>query len=334
LVLFDGEVLVAGLGSAGERHVRNLLAEGQTNVTVLRRAEKPTRTLEQESFRTITSAEEAIARKPTAIIIATPSALHVPLLAQAVDAGIPVMVEVPLASSPDGLQAVADQATATGVPVLIAHNLRFHPCLQQVRESVQRGDVGDVLYSQAQFGEFLPSSHTWEDYRTRYEARADLGGGAIYTSLHELDHAVWLFGKADSVTSVTRTRWLDVDVEDTAILIIEHASGVLSQITLDFVQRPYRRWLQVVGSEGTLEWEFLSNEVRRFTTKGPAWEKAFSAPGYDAGDTYVDELRHLARVVRREEAPVVDLAHAMHVLAVAIAAHESSATGSRVPVDP
>lgn len=324
-MIFDGEVLVAGLGSVGERHVRNLLAEGQTNVTVLRRAEGPARTLEPGSFRTITSADEAFARKPTAVIIATPSAMHVPLLAQAIDAGIPAMVEVPLASSLDGLPEAMKQAHANDVPVLIAHNLRFHPCLQQVRESVQRGDVGDVLYSQAQFGEFLPGSHTWEDYRGRYEARADLGGGAIYTSLHELDHVVWLFGDAEAVNCVTRTRSLDVDVEDTAMLIIEHKSGVLSQITLDFVQRPYRRWLQVIGSEGTLEWEFLSNEVRRFTTKGPGWETAFSVPGYDAGDSYLDELRHFARVVRREEAPVVDLAHALHVLAIAYAAHQSAA---------
>jgi len=333
-VLFNGEVLVAGLGSIGERHVGNLQALGQTNVTVLRRAERPVRTLEAGSFRTVTSADEAFARTPSAVIIATPSATHIPLLTRAIDAGIPAMVEVPAATSIDSLGDVAARAHANDVPVLVAHNLRFHPCLQQVRESVQRGDVGDVLYSQAQFGEFLPGSHTWEDYRTRYEARADLGGGAIYTSLHELDHAVWLFGKADAVIGVTRTRSLDVDVEDTAMLIIEHASGVLSQITLDFVQRPYRRWLQVVGSEGTLEWEFLSNEVRRFTTKNHSWEKVFSAPGYDAGDTYVDELRHFARVVRGEEAPVVDVSHALHVLAVAYAAHQSSATGRKISVHP
>jgi predicted dehydrogenase len=118
------------------------------------------------------------------------------------------------------------------------------------------------------------------------------------------------------------------------MLIIDHASGVLSQVTLDFVQRPYRRWLQVVGSEGTLEWEFLSNEVRRFTSNAPAWEQAFSAAGYDAGDSYVDELQHFARVVRREEAPAIDLAHAMHVLAVGIAAHESSASGQRIAITP
>jgi predicted dehydrogenase len=331
-VIFDGEVLVAGLGSIGERHVRNLLDLGQTDITVLRRADTLPRTLEAGAFRTVTDADTAFARGPSAVIIATPSALHLPLLARAIEAGVPSMVEVPLASSLDGLSDAAAQATAQNLPVLVGHNLRFHPCLQHVRESVVRGDIGDVLYSQAQFGEFLPPSHPWEDYRGRYEGRKDLGGGAIFTSIHEVDHAVWLFGDVEAVTSVTRTRVLDIDVEDTAMMLIEHSSGVLSQITLDFVQRPYRRWLQVVGSKGTLEWEFLSNKVRRYTERGPEWEKAFSAQDYDVGQSYVDELEHFARVVRREELPSVDLTHAMHVLSVGLAAHESSATGRRVTI--
>ena len=331
-MIFDGEVLVAGLGSIGERHVRNLLGLGQTDVTVLRRADTLPRTLDAGTFRTVTDAGAAFARGPSAVIIATPSALHVPLLQRAIEAGVPAMVEVPLASSLGGLSQAAAQATAQNLPVLVGHNLRFHPCLQHVRESVVRGDIGDVLYSQAQFGEFLPHSHPWEDYRERYEGRKDLGGGVIFTSIHEIDHAVWLFGDAEAVTSVTRTRTLDIDVEDTAMMLVEHSGGVLSQITLDFVQRPYRRWLQIVGSKGTLEWEFLSNEVRRYTERGPEWETAFSARGYDAGQSYVDELEHFAHVVRREEVPAVDLAHAMHVLSVGLAAHESAATGQRIPI--
>ncbi len=333
-MLFDGEVLVVGLGSIGERHVRNLLAAGQKDVTVLRRSDVPSRTLEPGSFRTITDINEALDRELSAVIIATPSSLHVPLLLRVIEAGIPAMVEVPLASAMDGLPDVAAQAAAKDVPVLIAHNLRFHPCLQEMREMVERGDVGDGLYSQAQFGEFLPGSHTWEDYRDRYEARNDLGGGAIFTSLHELDNAVWLFGPVDAVTCVARTRTLDIDVEDTAMMVLEHQSGVLSQITLDFVQRPYRRWLQIVGSNGTLEWEFLSNEVRRFTDAKVGWEVTFGADGYNAAQSYVDELAHFARVVRRVEAPMTDLAQAMHVLSVGIAAHKSSAMGQRITIMP
>ena len=243
------------------------------------------------------------------------------------------MVEVPLASSLDGIAELTGLATQNDIPVLIAHNLRFHPCLVEIRNAVERGDIGSPLYSQAQFGEYLPAGHTWEDYRGRYEARRDLGGGAIFTSIHEIDHAAWLFGDVASVMCTTSTRTLDIDAEDTAMLILEHQSGVLSQVTLDFVQRSYRRWLQIVGSEGTLEWEFHSNRINTNTASGDGWTEHYSAGDYNAGQSYIDELEHFARVIRYEEAPVVDLKHASHVLKVAVAAHESAASGHRIAIN-
>jgi predicted dehydrogenase len=331
-VKIAGEVLVAGLGSIGERHVRNLLAAEHREIAVLRRSEQPARTIEPGSFQTITDVDQAFAREPAALIIATPSSMHLPLLQRAIDAGIPTMVEVPLASSLDGLADLTATARTNDVPVLIAHNLRFHPCLIALRESVNNGDLGKPLYSMAQFGEYLPAGHTWEDYRGRYEARRDLGGGAIFTSIHEVDHAVWLFGPVSAVTATTSTRVLDVDVEDTAMMILEHESGVLSQITLDFVQRSYRRWLQVVGSDGTSEWEFNSNRINTNTAETGAWVESYSAGDYNAGQSYVDELEHFARVIRHEEQPIVDLEQARHVLKIGVAAHESAATGRRISI--
>lgn len=330
---FAGEVLVAGLGSIGERHVRNLLALGHTDISVLRRSIAPPRTLEPDAFTTITDVDQALERQPAALIIATPSAMHLPLLDRAVQLGIPTMVEVPFATTLEGLPQIADSAASSATPILIAHNLRFHPCLIAMHDMVARGDLGQALYSQAQFGEYIPGGHLWEDYRGRYEARKDLGGGAIFTSIHEIDHAVWLFGKVALVTARTRTLSLDVDVEDVAMMILEHRAGAVSLITLDFVQRPYRRWLQVVGSEGTAEWEFNSNKIMTSTGSTDGWRPTFESTAYDAGQSYLDELEHFARVARREEAPIVGIDHATHVTRVGIAAHESSLTGNRIHIN-
>lgn len=328
----NGEVLVAGLGSIGERHVRNLLTLGHRDISVLRRSDRPARTLDASSYTTLADTDVAFARKPVAIIIATPTALHMPLLQQAVAEGIPSMVEVPLAASLDGLAELANSARVSDTPVLIAHNLRFNPCLNWIREALKANQVGTPIYSQAQFGEYLPSGHDWEDFRDRYEARSDLGGGVILTSIHEIDHAVWLFGPVGTVTCVAKSTTLGLDVEDTAMLVLEHESGPLSQITLDFVQQPYRRWLQVVGSESTIEWELKANLVRRYDPIQGAWEQVFASPHYSGDQSYLDELEHFARVITHEETPTVGLAEATHVLAVALAAKESAATGKRTNV--
>ena len=331
--MIDGEVLVAGLGSIGERHVRNLLALGQRDISVLRRSSQPPRTLRGDEYRTVTDVDQAFERRPAAVIVATPTALHTDILARAIEAGAAVLVEVPLSHSLERLEKIQQRAGETGSEVLLGCNLRFHPALQAIREAVLRGDIGDLLYSRAQFGEYLPACHPWEDYRMRYEARADLGGGAILTSIHEIDHAFWLFGAVKAVTCVARRRALEGDVEDLAIMVLEHENAVLSEIELDFVQRTYRRSLQIVGSEGTIEWELLDNRVRIFTTKQNAWDDLLVLSNYDINQTYLDELQHFARVIQQAEEPLVDMTAGIHVLRVGLAALQSSASARRVEIE-
>jgi predicted dehydrogenase len=328
--MFEGEVLVVGLGSIGERHVRNLHALGQRDITVLRRASTPPRTLDGTEYQTITDVDEAFTRRPIAVIIAAPTALHAEFLERAIELGAAVLVEVPLAHALTDLQRLAQRATETGARILIGHNLRFHPSLRSIRAAVRAGAVGQPLYSRAQFGEYLPDCHPWQDYRDRYEARADLGGGVILTSIHEIDNAFWLFGPVEAVTCVARRRELNVDVEDVAMIVLEHTSEVLSAITLDFVQRTYRRNLQIAGREGTIEWDFLDDHVKVFTSKSGDWTELFRLEDYDVNETYLDELRHFARVASAVEEPLTNLDAGIHVLRVALDALESSTLRCRV----
>jgi len=330
--MIEGEVLVVGLGSIGERHVRNLLRLGQQEISVLRRSQAPPRTLKGDEYRTLTEIDLAFERQPVAVIIATPTALHSPFLQRAIEIGASVLVEVPLAHSLQGLETIEKRARETGSAILMGHNLRFHPGLRAIRESVLRGDIGEPLFSRARFGEYLPDCHPWEDYRGRYEARSDLGGGVVLTSIHEIDNAFWLFGPVKGVTSVVRSRALDVNVEDVAMMVLEHESGVRSEVTLDFVQRIYRRNLEIVGSEGTIEWEWLGDRVKIFTSNDNSWTDLVVLDDYDINDTYMDELRHLARVTESLEKPLIDLTAGLHVLGVGLAALRSSVEECRIDV--
>jgi predicted dehydrogenase len=337
--MIDGEVLVVGLGSIGERHVRNLVAAGHDSITVLRRHESKPRTLEGTEFRTLTNIDDAFDRNPSAVLVCLPNSMHIESLSRAVDLGATVLVEVPLAHQLDDLAQIEARQEDTGAKVLIGHNLRFHPALRAIKDCVDTGRIGQVLFSRAQFGEFLPANHEWEDYRMRYEARADLGGGAILTSIHEIDHAIWLFGPAIAVTCVARTRELDVEVEDIAMMIIEHESGALSEIELDFIQRTYTRSLQVSGSSGSVEWHLRDDRVRLCEAESGEWTDLFRfEEPYDLAAvinrTYVDELEHLGQVARGETAPCNDLKTGVHVLSVALAALRSSKEERRVELTP
>lgn len=330
--MFDGEVLIVGLGSIGERHVRNLLELGHEDITVLRRAPESPRTLDGDEYETVTDADEAFGSSPAAVIVATPTALHDEPLRRGIQAGADVLVEVPLSADLEGVGEIRRTARDTGSQVLLGHNLRFHPALERIRKAVQDGTVGEPLFLRSQFGEYLPGLHTWEDYQDRYEARSDLGGGAVRTSIHEIDNAYWLLGPVEAATCVARTLELDVDVEDVAMMALEHESGQLSEIELDFLQRTYRRNLQVAGTSGTIEWELLGDRVRCFDADEEEWRDLLVLEDYDINETYLDELRHFNKVVEDGVQPRTDLDDAIHVLRAGLAALRASKEERRVPL--
>mgnify|MGYP006093169201 CR=1 FL=1 len=322
--LIKKNVLVIGLGSIGERHVRNLKKLGCKSIFVLRRKNNKPRTIDLSDYRFVSTLDESLDHNIDAAIIANPSSHHTELLEKLVLNKIPVLLEVPISDKLDRLQKISENAKKNFVPILVGHNIKFHPSLKKIFELIECGELCDVSYSRSQFGEYLPDCHPWGDYKTRYEARADLGGGVILTSIHEIDHAIWLLGEVKSVTCIMKTLNLDIDVEDTAMIILEHKSGALSEITLDFIQRVYTRNLQICAGNGTIEWALKNNNLKFFNATTKKWKNLISDEFYDFNETYIEELLHFSDIIYKKDEPITSLDHSIHVLNVALSAKKSS----------
>lgn len=322
--LINKNVLVIGLGSIGERHVRNLKQLGCNSIYVLRRTNTKPRTISFDDYNCVFSMNEAISHKIDAAIIASPSNNHTEHLNYLVNKRIPVLIEVPISNKIDLLKKINDHALINKVPILVGHNIKYHPSLKKIYDLVKTNKIGKVHYSRSQFGEYLPDCHPWQDFKKRYEARRDLGGGVILTSIHEIDHAIWLQGKVESVTCISRTLKFDIDVEDTAIIVMEHEGGSLSEVSLDFIQRVYSRSLQICASEGSLEWKLKTNNLKLYDTETKRWNILINDEDYDFNKTYIDELINFSEIIFDGSKPVTDLRHSIHVLNVALSAVKSS----------
>jgi predicted dehydrogenase len=165
----------------------------------------------------------------------------------------------------------------------------------------------------------LPNWHPWEDYRTTYAARPDLGGGVVLTLCHPLDYLRMLLGEAEVAWSLTSNRGLGLPVEDTAEIGLRFANGAVGSVHLDYVQRPPGHWLEIVGTEGTVRWDNADGAVKVFRASQNVWE-AYPAPvGFERNTMFLDQMRHFIGVVRGEEAPVCSLEDGVAALKLALA---------------
>jgi len=331
--------LIAGLGSIGRRHFRNLIALGENDIVFLRTRKSTLTDDELVGYPVETDIHDALKKhKPDAIIVANPTALHLDIAIPAAEAGCHILLEKPISNSLDRTEALQQAAQKSGSKILVGFQFRYHPTLNKARELIQSNAPGKILTVHAHWGEYLPQWHPWEDYRQSYAARDDLGGGVIRTLTHPLDYLRYLIGEVDSLWSFSgHVSALELDVEDVAEIGLKFANGAIGSVHLNYVQRPPRHTLEIVGTQGTLHWDNADGILHfhqmpapfsSFSDNPPAPLVQTFAPsdGFNRNQLFVAQTRHFIETVRGESEPVCTLEDGMMTLRLALAALQSQST--------
>ena len=332
--------LIAGLGSIGRRHFRNLIALGEKEIVLLRTRRATLPDDELAGYPVETDLLDSLKKhRPDAVIVANPTSLHLDVAIPAAQAGCHILLEKPVSHSLDRLNLLQAAAQKSGSQVLVGFQFRYHPALNKARELIRSGALGKVLTVHAHWGEYLPQWHPWEDYRQGYAARADLGGGVIVTLTHPLDYLRFLLGEVESLWSFNgQISPLDVDVEDVAEIGLKFANGALGGVHVNYFQRPPAHRLEIAGTNGTLRWDNADGILHLYRMPAPFGSysdqppdpvmESFPLPdGFDRNQLFIAQTRHFLAVVRGEEDPVCTLADGVMALRLARAATDSQKTG-------
>ena len=326
--------LVVGCGSIGRRHAKNLKSLGlrglafcDTNVEALQQCRKD---VEGELFSNYGEALGSF--KPDLVLVCTPPVYHVEEALLALRARAHVFIEKPLSHESSGVEILIAEARRHDRSVQIGYNLRFHPGLQILKELIDSGKIGRVLWLNVEAGQYLPDWRPWQNYRESYSARKELGGGIILDGSHELDYICWLLGRPTEVSCrAEHLSGLEVNVEDSAWIYLTFPERRRAELHLDFVQRTYTRTCKVVAETGTALWDFTSQEVRWFSADEPGWH---SIPYvFEANDMYVAEMRHFLESLGRGTGPLIDLEQGRDLIRVVEAAKKSSSEGRPQPLN-
>ncbi len=332
--------LIAGLGSIGRRHFRNLIALGETDIVLLRTRKATLPDDELAGYPVETDIHAALKKhKPDAVIVANPTSLHMDIAIPAAEAGCAILLEKPIADSLARVDELRKAAEKSGSKILVGFQFRYHPTLNKARELIQGGALGKVLTAHAHWGEYVPQWHPWEDYRQSYAARADLGGGVIRTLTHPLDYLRYIIGDIEALWSFNgHISSLEMDVEDVAEIGLRFASGAVGGVHLNYVQRPPVHRLEIVGTNGTLRWDNADGILHFY--KMPAAFGSYSdqpaapvvetfAPpeGFERNQLFLAQTRHFVEAASGESEPRCTLADGEQALRLALAAQESQESG-------
>jgi predicted dehydrogenase/spore coat polysaccharide biosynthesis protein SpsF (cytidylyltransferase family) len=292
-------VAILGCGAIGQRHIRNLRHLGITEILALRSRQGTAQELGPElGIREVQDWQELLDAQVDAVIISNPTSLHLEMATRLIPHVRGLFIEKPLAASLHGVQTLLQQVRAHKVVSFVGYNLNFHPVTLMIQELLESDQLGQPLLFQCQVGQWLPDWHPYEDYRKAYYARRELGGGVTLTLSHELHLALTLLGSAQAVSCLlSQSDLLSLDVDTISDMMIQHTSGAISQIHLDYIQRQLHRGGVISCEKGWIRYDLvLPKVVVQFEdepTPCVAWEQI----DYDMNQSYIDEMGTFLRYV-------------------------------------
>ena len=314
---------VIGCGSIGLRHVRNLLELQAGPVLAFDLREEARKAAAALGRVEAVDDLDALWRAgPQAAFVTALTDMHVPLAIQAARHDCHLFIEKPLSHSREGVDELCAEVERRRLIAMVACNMRFHPGPAKIKSLLESGAIGNPIAARIQCGAYLPRWRPQQDYFQSYSA-SPVHGGIILDGIHEIDLAVWYFGPATVAAAVhLAARPIGLETDGVSEILLRHACGTLSSVHLNFVQRDYRRTCQVIGTQGTIYWDFADPSVRVFGPSGDPSDTHRLDAGWVVNQMYIDELKHFLDAIENGIQTVNPLRQAAAALDIALVARE------------
>lgn len=341
------KIAVAGAGYIGLAHI-DCLRSSATCVLSAIVDPSPAAALVavKEGVPLFNSLDELIeSARPDGIILATPNQFHVSHALTCMEAGLPILLEKPIATTLDEGERLVRAVQERDAIVLIGHHRAHSPIMAKAREIVDSGALGRLVGVIGSAVFFKPD-HYFNDNPWRKEVGA---GPILLNMIHEVHNLRMLCGEIVSVQAMSSNAIRGFPVEDTVAISLRFANGALGSFLLSDTAACARSWEQtsqenkayasyddedcyvITGTFGS-----LSVPTMRLKTYGKAedrsWWKPFdvSVAALTREDPLARQIEHFGAVVRGEVQPLVSARDGCENLRITNAIVESSRTGQLI----
>jgi len=322
---------LAGLGSMGRNHLRILAGRDDIRLVAVADPVEPTlagataQTGAQGFAEPLAMIAEA---ELDAVVIAAPTTAHVPLALAAIERGIAVLVEKPLAATVEEGMRIVEASRAAGVPVQVGHVERFNPAVLELGRLIDEGWLS-TIYS-------IASRRAGP-----FPARIRDVGVTVDLATHDADILSWIAGERPSRVYAETAQRIHATNEDLLFGLLQFPSGATGMLDVNWLTPAKRRQLVVVGEEGMFELDYLTQRLtftRATDTTNPRLIGGY-APTFEgevvelpvvSAEPLASELAAFLGIVRAGGRPVVDAEDGLWAVAIATSLLAAAADGRSI----
>ena len=223
--------------------------------------------------------------------ITNPTSLHLKTAIMAAKKGCHLFIEKPFVHEIEDCQSLKKIIIDKNLGFFVAFNYRFHPLLAHLKSLLQNNTINGICSVSIDYGQYFPDWHPYEDYRNSYVGKKELGGGTILTASHEIDYAIWIFGKPLYLNCVGGKRSsLDIDVEDVVDISMLMEGKFNLTIHLDILQKKYTRNIKIVTEQGNWEIDLVGCQIHKECNEKK--ELVFETTVIDKTEILEAEVKH------------------------------------------
>ena len=274
---------------------------------------------------------------PDVIVVLTESGLHAEHTLALAPYGKHIIVEKPMALTMDDADAMIRACDNYGVRLFVVKQNRFNVPVLKLHEALEQDRFGKLVMGTVRVRWCRRQNYYDQD---AWRGTWALDGGVLTNQAsHHIDLLEWMMGDVESVYAKTMTALVDVETEDTAVVVLKFRSGALGIIEATTAARPtdLEGSISILGELGTVEiGGFAVNEMKVWRFEEPLAEDDavladFSVnPPNVYGFGHQAYYQHAIDCIRNQTPQLVDGLEGRRSLELISAIYESVETGKEV----
>lgn len=305
-------VLICGSGSIAKRHTVNLLKLGYKNL-IFCKENKNYHPQFIKKFKIFYDIDEALTCKPKVVFICNATSKHTKYAIKAAKAKCHLFIEKPLSNKIEGLLDLKKIIKNNKLKLMVGYMMRFHPLILKINSFLKKKYLGQVFYARSSWSEYLPDWHPKENYKFSYAASNRLGGGSTLTLSHEIDLMNFFFGRIKKIHTYKNFKSkLNIEAEYSTNHQVEFKNGIVAQIHLDFMQKPYERKLEIVGDKKKLFFDYYKNQILILDRNGN--KKRIVVNNFKRNDMFICEIKFFLNSINKYMKTNCDIEYNINLL--------------------